>query len=397
MSTKFVDKILISISGAAALLVINLVSAFTLLLITEKILDGLGGSFDPRTSRTVNLLEYGANSEGIVIPTSKKLSSADSLEPRRYRVRTDANGFIQPSNIHDNPDVSIVFLGGSTTASIFVSEDKRWPAMVGKILEEDSNLLISTANSGRQGNHSMHSNILLISKVLPLKPDIVVLMHSINDFGILHNEGTYWNKNLRRGIINDHDRSFDVQLFHFFVHIKNEYFLNVYSAARSLLRLDNFGQYANPTENWSKHMPFRPERIKQNFQNSLQTFVHVSRSWGIKPVLMTQASRFQKYQSKDQSKAGNRQSQMLRDKGIEEVEFYALYSQMNQVVRDVARAENVGLIDLDNELPKSPDYLYDMIHLNDSGSVRQAEIVAHALLPLACAVAQKCTGAGRSP
>jgi hypothetical protein len=106
---------------------------------------------------------------------------------------------------------------------------------------------------------------------------------------------------------------------------------------------------------------------------------------------MTQANRFRKNQSQDQSKAGERQSQILRAKRIDEVEFYSLYSQMNQIVRDLARKENVPLIDLDKELPKTSTYLYDMIHLNDVGSEYQAQIVSRELLPILCAVTLKCS------
>ncbi len=380
-----------SLKNIILILTINVVAALTLLLLTEYVLKTIAGSFDPRTNRSVNLLEYGSNSEGIVVPTLGKLAVADSLKSKRYRIRTNADGFIQPSNSHDNPDVSIVFLGGSTTASLFVTEDKRWPALAGKLLERKSGLKVSTANSGRQGNNSMHSNILLIAKILPLTPDIVVLMHNINDFGILHNEGSYWNQNLRRGIVHDDDGTLAVQMFRFAVNIKNEYFLNVYIALRSLLGMEKLGQWLNPTENWSTQTPLRPEHIKKQFRNSLRTFVQISRSWNVIPVLMTQANRFRKNQSQDQSKAGERQSQILRAKRIDEVEFYSLYSQMNQIVRDLARKENVPLIDLDKELPKTSTYLYDMIHLNDVGSEYQAQIVSRELLPILCAVTLKCS------
>lgn len=376
--------------GTVALVFINFAAALALLLATENILQRLGGGFDPRTSRSVNLSEYGSDSEGILIPTPSQLARTDSLEFGHYKMRTDADGFIQPSNRHKNPDVSIVFLGGSTTATAFVPEGKRWPALVADLLEGKTGLAINTANSGRAGNHSMHSNILLMAKILPMKPNIVVMLHNINDFGILHNEESYWNGNLRRGIIADKNHSLPVQVFRFFVHLKNEYFPNIYYATRRLLNLERFGQTMNPTENWSNQKPLHPSHIKQAFRSSLETFVSISRVWGVTPVLMTQANRFRSDQNHDPTTAGKRQARVLQDRGLDEADFFKLYLEMNQIIRNVTQEENVGLIDLDKEIPKSPDYLYDMIHLNEAGSEYQARIVARSLRQILCGGTLRC-------
>ena len=42
------------------------------------------------------------------------------------------------------------------------------------------------------GNNSMHALALLVGKVLPQRPDFVVLMEAVNDVGVLSAHGSYW-------------------------------------------------------------------------------------------------------------------------------------------------------------------------------------------------------------
>ena len=63
---------------------------------------------------------------------------ADVRQPgaqKPYVLRVDRQGFIMPSKIHDHPDLTIAFLGGSTTECIYVDEDNRFPYLVGRLLE----------------------------------------------------------------------------------------------------------------------------------------------------------------------------------------------------------------------------------------------------------------------
>ena len=48
---------------------------------------------------------------------------SDSLAQKPYVLRVDRQGFIMPSKIHDHPDLTIAFLGGSTTECIYVDEN----------------------------------------------------------------------------------------------------------------------------------------------------------------------------------------------------------------------------------------------------------------------------------
>jgi len=57
---------------------------------------------------------------------------------------------------------------------------------------------VNSYNGAIMGNHSVHSVNTLINKVLPLKPDIVVMEHNFNDLvQLLYMEEGYWCKGPR--------------------------------------------------------------------------------------------------------------------------------------------------------------------------------------------------------
>ena len=107
---------------------------------------------------------------------------------------TDSEGFIEPARRHKQPDLNIVFLGGSTTECMYVAPDNRFPHLTAVKLEQALGLKINGINAGFSGNNSMHSLLLLLGKVVPLRPDYVVLMHGVDDIGALSSNGTYWIK-----------------------------------------------------------------------------------------------------------------------------------------------------------------------------------------------------------
>ena len=96
------------------------------------------------------------------------------------------------------PDKVIVFLGGSTTECMFVDQDQRFPYVAGRILEQETGARINSYNGGMSGNNTLNAIDILINKVIPLKPDVVVFMENINDLSTLLYEGTYWNKGTAR-------------------------------------------------------------------------------------------------------------------------------------------------------------------------------------------------------
>ena len=148
--------------------------------------------------RYAKLKEYRPGTRLLLTFPRNHLPYTDNVFTKKYRFNIDNNGFVAPSRKYDAPDKVIVFLGGSTTECMFVDEDHRMPYVAGQILEQETGAKINSYNGGMSGNNSLNAIDILINKVIPLKPDVVVFMENINDLSTLLYEGTYWNNNKAR-------------------------------------------------------------------------------------------------------------------------------------------------------------------------------------------------------
>ena len=153
--------------------------------------------------RSIKLQEFNPLYRDVLVPDADYVRKCDGLERKQFVLRVDRQGFIMPSKIHDHPDLTIAFLGGSTTECTYVDEDNRFPYLVGRLLERQTHLKVNSYNAGRSGINTLHCLNILLNKVVNLKPDIVVLMENINDLAILMYEKTYWNTNPSRSPIQE--------------------------------------------------------------------------------------------------------------------------------------------------------------------------------------------------
>ena len=79
-----------------------------------------------------------------------------------------------------------------------MAEENRFPHVVGTILERETGkrIHITAAWPG-----SLHAINLLVNKVIPLRPGVVVFMENINDLSTLFYAKTYWSQNNSRAPI----------------------------------------------------------------------------------------------------------------------------------------------------------------------------------------------------
>jgi lysophospholipase L1-like esterase len=356
-------------------------------VITEKILAYVNQSrkmvlFTER--RYINLREYQPNLDVVDIPPDKALREADGLEKKAYRVRTDAQGFILPYNRYDKPDLTLVFLGGSTVACIYVDEESRFPALVGNLLERQTGKRVTSYNSGVGGNNSLHSLDILLNKLIPLKPDAVVMMHNINDLVALIYDKTYWSKNPTRQPIINYKLYKDLTGMKAISTLaRDTYIPNLHVAFRSLSK-KVFGKKARDPEDEFAHVrgkkiSFDPAQLLEEFRMNLQTFINICTARGITPVLMTQ---FNRYKAEPDDKIRVAMQGFAAESGISAAEFKEIYDKFNETIIAVGRGNGIGVIDLARLIPQEQEYMYDVVHLKTAGSQLAARIISEQLRPL---------------
>jgi GDSL-like Lipase/Acylhydrolase family len=359
-----------------------LLLVFLILVIysVEKILSyqnkGVGFNFN-LPNRVISLREYRPGLKEI-LPAGHREKHYDTLPHKNFLLRIDNNGFIMPSKEYADPDLSIVFLGGSTTECRFVEEENRFPYLTGKLLGQELGIKVNSYNAGRSGNATLHSLNILLNKIIPIKPDIVIMMHNINDLSILLHEKSYWSKNFSRSVIFNIN---DEIVSNYFKIIRDRYIPNIAAALHNLdksARLFFKSNHKVPDE-FAQTRGCRVVVDKQvmlaQFEMNLQSFVYLCKARNIVPVLMTMSSRFKEKPDKIVADA-------VKDIGVDYKQFKDLFDSFNDSIRKKARENNIWLIDLAEAIPQEKEFLYDIVHHNDNGSIKTAQIISNHLIPL---------------
>jgi lysophospholipase L1-like esterase len=279
--------------------------------------------------------------------------------------RTNARGYIEPAIRFDKPVYTVVFLGGSTTECLFVSEKHRFPARASFLLEEKG-LKVNSLNMGVSGNDSQQSINNLLNFVVTDKPDVAVLMEAANDIGHLRRMGGYEFAMGNSPTLATLGRLLFTKA-------------SAYSSVLGLIRHTKFllanketMDRARQTGNDLDLNKRKSELPVEKFTQRLRTFIGISRAFRITPVLMTQPS--DAYRNE------------LTPGWVDQSDQAAF----NQAIRDVAIEEHAELIDLvaflnskDTSIGSSASPIfYDGIHVTDYGSDLYALHISARLLQI---------------
>ena len=364
--------------------VIVLLAMGCLALVTEKILAGRTPNLiNPiGIKRYIKLREFNPLYRDILVPDQGAMQMSDSLAQKPYVLRVDRQGFIMPSKMHDHPDLTLAFLGGSTTECTYVDEDQRFPYLAGRLIEQQTGLKVNSYNAGRSGNNTLHCLNILLNKVVNLKPDIVVLMENINDLAILMYEKTYWNTNPSRSPILEKPPNFKTvgqDLRQMFYTVRDLTFPNLSRELKKLFHSEHTSKGDEFKEVRGTKITIDQDLLVREFSLNLQTFINLCRARGITPVLMTQASRLTEAPDPLIKKLMH---QLETSQGITYGEFKAAFDRLNQTIREVGAKNQVLVIDLAREIPPVKENICDVAHFNDQGSRLVASRLAADLTPL---------------
>jgi len=356
-------------------------------LVTEKFLayKARPHVYSPGIKRYVNLRESRPLYADVLLPPPNTMEISDSLVKQGYPFQIDADGFIMPSKIHPDPQLTLAFLGGSTTECAYVGEENRFPCRVGRLLEQKTGLRTDSYNAGKAGNTSLHSLDVLLNKVIPVKPEVAIMMHNVNDLAVLIFEKTYWTKNPYRSPLVEIKPSFKTAMknieesFHIIrdltiPHLSRQLKTFYHYVVGNKSNVDEFKQARG------RKIQIDKNRLVKEFSMNLQTFINISRARKVTPVLMTMANRLK--DQPDPFILSLERTTVETGTGLTYKDFKALFDLFNQTIRDVAAANNVLVIDLDRKVPKEKELMYDFVHLNDAGSKYVSEIIAAELYPV---------------
>jgi lysophospholipase L1-like esterase len=357
----------------------------------EKILDWkAGGLRHPQgVKRYIKLREFEPGYSDVLLPAKEALTVSDTLVRRDYRIRVDDDGFIMPSKVHEHPDLVLAFLGGSTTECIYDDENNRFPYLAGHLLEEKTGLQVNSYNAAKSGNNSLHSINVLLNKVVDLKPDIVVMMHNINDLSILLYEKTYWNKHPTRSPLEVKKpgwKTVGKDLEETFRSARDLVIPNIYGVIHRLVHVEKKFKADEFKQVRGRKIEVNQNQLVPEFTLNLQTFINICRARGITPVLMTMPSRLK---DAPDPLIARLMKGLEVQQGITYGDFKGAFDRFNRTIREVGAQNGVLVIDLAQQIPPENEYMSDVAHYTPAGSRLVAQRIAAALTPVVSSLGKR--------
>lgn len=144
--------------------------------------------------RFVRLKEWDTNLEREIVPADAFLSEIDGTVPKQaFKIKTNSDGFITDPEKPESFRHRILVMGDSVVECTFMREGFRMTDIVEKNLR-NKGIDVRVENGGRSGATSLSHLLSLLAKVIPLRPDLIVIMNGVIDADALIHESEFWTK-----------------------------------------------------------------------------------------------------------------------------------------------------------------------------------------------------------
>ena len=326
--------------------------------------------------------------DAIVLPVNARRVITNSGFPRvdpQIVVTTNSLGFRGPDPPADFASyLSMIAVGGSTTESLYVSDGKTWPDLLGRELSANLNKLWLN-NAGLDGHSTFGHRLLLDQRIARLKPKVVVFLVGLNDVG---------REDLKAA---------DAAVVAGGAHSGRLGALLTWAARRSAivataLNLERYRE-ARKLDRVHRHLEIRwapvltpdrersrallqlhKERYVRPYAERVRDLVQRARAYGIEPVLMTQPALYGNVVDPE-TKVFLGTLEVDHDQGLHGALAWNILELYNDAAREVGGERGVLVIDLARRLPKDSRLFYDFVHFNNEGSAEVAAIAYDALCP----------------
>jgi lysophospholipase L1-like esterase len=270
----------------------------------------------------------------------------------------------------------ILAIGGSTTANHHLPVGQRYPTLLEKLLAERyPKREIQVLNAGQNWWTTKNSLINYVSYAETWNPDLVIVMHGINDLG----------------------RSFSHPSFS--IGEYNDQYTHYYAQASDAAHHTGFEHYmarwvfTKLSGAWFSRLRFREVtfpaewyRSREPFRRNLERMVHYVRSDGAEVMLVTQPYLYRNSMPLEEKNLLFRNSEFIQGTDsfrtdIASIESLTLAMNVfNATTRDVAEAKGVLLVDAASSIPKDLRYFVDEVHYTPLGARRVAELIADSIV-----------------
>jgi len=277
------------------------------------------------------------------------------LSPPEYKARTDS----------DSKDVLRIFCLGGSTTEWKNSEEVGWPTLLEKqLIVLYPGRKLEVHNLGRSWYTTQHTLFNYMANLKQHKPDMLIIMHAVND--LIHNA--------------------DFGVFTGGIPFRGDYghfYGPVYRLIKRHSLFSSLGSLLNNT--WY----FEPRQIIDTdvfpglvpFRRNLENLIQVAQNNGTRVVLLTQPYIFKQNMNQEEiavlyvptrGAVGQHKEWSIATarRGME---------QYNSTLRQIASENDLSLIDLDSSLPRNLEHFIDDVHYTDKSFEMISKLISTGL------------------
>lgn len=269
----------------------------------------------------------------------------------------------------------ILALGGSTTKNMFVPSEKKYTSVLKSILQARyPEINIEVFNGGESWYTTKHSLINYVTNMRDWHPDLVVVMHAINDLMRSYSPPLFaippynrnWSHFYGPSVKGAKPPSFEQHLF----------FQNFWRLWFSKYRLHE------------RNFPLKRYLSLKDYERNLGNLFHYIKSDGVKVIFMTQPSLYKEDMSSEELnpcwiyfKVCNEKIEGTIEREFSSIESIRLAMEaFNRVAQETAISEQVAVLDLESMIAKDLSNFVDDVHFTENATQQIAEAVAKKII-----------------
>jgi lysophospholipase L1-like esterase len=282
-------------------------------------------------------------------------------------------------------EIRMFAVGGSTTECLYLDEHDAWTEVLQRRLAT-RHPTVNVINAGRSGDTTRDHLALLSQRLIAYSPDYVVFLVGVNDLG-LHLERDYSAvRDDARSTVPESRATMGVLLWSRAADV-SQLARRLINVARSRLKEDSRGNPVQDTVGrWVESARQKRTELKirdvdvesfprPEYEQNIRALVHVTRSAGAVPVLVTQPVLWG-------APPGDWEKLLWVTHGgrVPQQDLWKLMERFNHVLRRIAADLDIRLIDLSRSLPKSTSVFYDDDHFTVEGARLVGEFIADGIM-----------------
>ncbi len=317
---------------------------------------------------------------GFIFSESTSFVGSHPNQESKAFIETDKYGFLANDNeLEYNKlanEIRIATIGGSTTANIHLQFEKNWPGHIGDSLQKNfPNKHFRIINAGVPGFDTSQSVTNLALRVMPFKPDIVIIYHAYNDL-----------KAIQKNIAFRPDYS-HIHTIPYGFHKEHNFILKMLNKSMFYVRMRNKKREINSVLSKldglydpmtaTNRISSIPKFAEHTFEQHIRILINIARAGGSKVILSTFATlhepkldytKPETIHSLSDFQKQNLGSLLDFAPGLTLEGIFKGFSRYNDVIRNIAAEEKCVLVDNAIDLPHEDKYFVDRVHFSEAGA-----------------------------